>query len=39
MSRQERRTFLSDDSKKPKADKRKAEQKARNAKGKAKASN
>ena len=38
MSRQER-TFLSDDSKKQKADKRKAEQKARKAKGKAKASN
>ena len=38
MSRQERRSFLADDSKKQKADKRKTEQKARKAKEKAKAS-
>ena len=38
MSRQEKRTFLTDDAKKLRADGRKVEQKERRAKGKAKAS-
>ena len=38
MSRQEKKTFLTEEAKKRKADKRKAEQKAKKAMGKAKAS-